>query len=302
MDDYKLRVFCAVVETQSFSQASRMMNLSQPAVSLQMRALEEIYETVLFDRSDKHLKLTPAGELLYKHAKDILGLYGRAEKEINAMTGRVKGLLIIGASTTVGTYLLPDALVAFRRKYPRVDLRLLVGNTKAVVKMLNNGDVHLGIVEGDVSKENMVVEKLMEDELKVIFAADHPWARKKNISVLELIKEPFVIREQGSGTRQMIEKYLQAHKISLSDLLISLELANTEAIKTTVEQGMGVSIVSGWAVKKEIAQGILKATIFKDLRFLRDFTIIYPKRKTLLSTGTQFLDFLKIHTEKDGPP
>ncbi len=301
MDDYKLRVFCAVVETQSFSQASRMMNLSQPAVSLQMRALEEIYETVLFDRSEKHLKLTSAGELLYKHAKEILGLYSRAEKEISALTGRVKGLLAIGASTTVGNYLLPGAIVGFRQKYPRVDLRLLVGNTKAVVKMLNSGDVHVGIVEGDVSRENMVVERLMADELKVIFAPDHPWAKKKSLSVADLIKEPFVIREQGSGTRQMIEKYLQKQKISLSDLIISLELGNTEAIKTAIEQGMGVSIVSGWAVKKEMAQGTIKAATFKDIQFLREFSILYPKRKTPHSTGVQFLDFLKLYVGKDGP-
>src|SRR3989337_1818327 len=149
MEDHKLKVFCTVAETKSFSKASEIIHLTQPAVSLLIQAIEEIYETKLFDRASSTVTLTPAGEVLYRYAKDILNLYAAATKEIGEMTGLVKGSISIGASTTVANYLLPVVIADFRKTHPKIKVHLLVGNTKRVVELLNAGVIDIGFVEGD---------------------------------------------------------------------------------------------------------------------------------------------------------
>src|SRR5512135_1042537 len=222
MEDHKLKVFCTVAETRSFSKTSEIIHLTQPAVSLQVQALEELYETKLFDRSGGSVTLTPAGELLYKYAKEILSLYASARRDINAMIGLVKGNLSIGASSTIGNYLLPSVIVSFRKNHPRIWTNIIVGNTRFVVEKLLAGEIDLGLVEGDVTKHNLVVEMLLPDELVIIMRPDHEWARRKNISVSDLTKEPLIMREKGSGTRQMIEKRLEENQIPLESLKVSL--------------------------------------------------------------------------------
>lgn len=299
MDDHKLKVFCTVAETKSFSKASEIIHLTQPAVSLQVQALEEIYETKLFDRSGGSVTLTASGEMLYNYAKEILGLYAAARKDINAMMGLVKGNLSVGASSTIGNYLLPSAIVAFKKGHPRIKTNLIVGNTKLVVEKLMSGEVDVGLVEGEVAKHNLVVEKLIPDELVLIMSPDHDWAKRKKISVSEIAKEPLVMREEGSGTRQMIEKCLKENKIDTSELSVSLFLGSTEAIKTAVEDGLGVSIISAWAARKEIQSGTLVASHFSDARFTRHFSLIKRKKGFSSHTLEEFLEFLRIYLSGD---
>lgn len=294
MHDHKLKVFCAVADTGSFSKASKMVNLTQPAVSLQIQALEESYETALFERSGKNITLTPAGKLLYQYAKDILNLYTTVEKEINNLTGLSKGSLQIGASSTIGNYLLPTVIIAFKKKYPKIDVNLFVSNTKGIIDLLNAGRIDIGLVEGDVPKQSLDVEKLLEDELVLIMPPDHLWVKRKNISVSELLSQSVIMREDGSGTRQMIEKHLIANKISPNNLRMSLILGSTEAIKSAVEHGMGVSILSNWTVKKEVQFGTIRTNTFRDIRFIRNFNIVFHKRGALINTAKDFFDFLKI--------
>jgi len=295
MDDHKLRVFCTVAECRSFSKASEIIHLTQPAVSLQIQALEETYETKLFDRTGGAVTLTEAGERLYKYAKEILNLYAAAEQDINRLTGLVKGTLSIGASSTIGNYLMPGVLVDFRQRYPRIRVNLLIGNTRQTVERLEAGDIDVGLVEGEVNKHKLLKEKLLEDELVLVMAPDHPWANRKNISVSELASEPMIIREEGSGTRQIIEKHMQKHNMQLRRGKISMVLGSSEAIKAAVESGQGVSILSRWVVRKEIKFGTLKASTFKDIRFTRDFTIIRPRRSFNTHTVNEFLSFLKVY-------
>ena len=152
MEDHKLKVFCTVAETRSFSKASEIIHLTQPAVSLQIQALEEVYETKLFDRTSSNVMLTPAGEILYKYAKEILSLFADAEKDIGEITGLVKGSISLGASSTIGNYVLPAVIADFKRKNPKIKIHLLVGNTKRIVEFLNAGNIDLGLVEGEVTK------------------------------------------------------------------------------------------------------------------------------------------------------
>lgn len=293
MDDHKLKVFCIVAETKSFSRASEIIRLTQPAVSLQIQALEEMYGTKLFNRSGCVITLTQAGEMLYRYAKEISTLYSAAEKEIGGVTGLVKGVITVGASSTIGNYVLPSVIADFRRKFPKVRIHLHVGNTKNVIDFINAGSVDVGLVEGEVNKQKLIVEKLIADEMVFIMSPYHALAKKASVSIMELSKEPLIFREEGSGTRQAIEKYLSKHGISQQNLKISLIMGSTESIKTAVEEGLGTSILSKWAARKELRYGSLKTAVFKEDKFVRDFSLVFKKSKEPSHTIEQFTEFLR---------
>lgn len=293
MEDHKLKVFCTVAETKSFSKTSEIIHLTQPAVSLQIQALEEKYESKLFDRSSSTVILTPTGEILYKYAKEILALYASAEKAIGKQTGLVKGSLTIGAGSNIGNYLLPSVITEFRNANPKIKIYLLVANTKRVIELLNSGNIDIGLVEGDVARQRMTLKKLLTDELLVIVSPDHPWAKKREVSLAELIKEPFIFREPGSGTRQIIEKFLVRHGITIHDMKISTILGSTEAIKDAVENRLGVSIISRWAARKESRYGTLRLLSLKEEKMERDFSLVINKSSVASNSLEEFLTFLK---------
>jgi DNA-binding transcriptional LysR family regulator len=293
MEDHKLKVFCTVAETKSFSKTSEIIHLTQPAVSLQIQALEEMYETKLFDRSSSKVTLTPAGEVLYKYAKDILALYVSAEKVIGEMTGLVKGSITIGAGSTIGNYLLPSVISDFRRAHPKIKVHLFVANMQRVIELLNAGNISLGLVEGDVKRQKMVVEKLISDELLVIVPPHHPWAKRKDVSVAELIDEPFILREAGSGTRQTIEKFFARHGITPQNMKVSMVLGSTQAIKEAVENGLGVSIISRWSARKELRFGTLHTLNFKEEKMVRNFSLLTHRNSVSSHAVEEFLSYLK---------
>jgi len=293
MEDHKLKVFCTVAETKSFSKTSEIIHLTQPAVSLQIQALEELYETKLFDRSSSKVTLTPAGEVLYKYAKDILALYVSAEKVIGEMTGLVKGSITIGAGSTIGNYLLPSVISDFRRAHPKIKVHLFVANMQRVIELLNAGNINLGLVEGDVKRQKMVVEKLISDELLVIVPTHHPWAKRKDVSVAELIDEPFILREAGSGTRQTIEKFFARHGITPQNMKVSMVLGSTQAIKEAVENGLGVSIISRWSARKELRFGTLHTLNFKEEKMVRNFSLLTHRNSVSSHAIEEFLSYLK---------
>ncbi|TAN45285.1 MAG: LysR family transcriptional regulator [Nitrospirae bacterium] len=295
MEDHKLKVFCTVAETRSFSKTSEIIHLTQPAVSLQIQALEELYETKLFDRASTTINLTPAGEILYRYAKDILALYAELGKEIGKITGLIKGSITIGASTTIGNYILPSLIIDFKKNHPKIRINVFIKNTQKVLELINSGIIDMGLVEGEIARQKIKVEPFIADELALIVPTAHPWAKKKMISILDLMKEPFIIREEGSGTRQMIEKYLAGHGITPSDMSIALVLGSTESIKEAVEGGSGVSIVSRWAAKKEIKYGTLRMITFKEEKMTRHFSIIMPKNTVLPHAADEFLSFVRAY-------
>ena len=293
MEDHKLKVFCTVTETKSFSKASEIIHLTQPAVSLQIQALEEIYETKLFDRSSSVVTLTPAGEILYRYAKEILGLYAQADKDIGEITGLVKGSISIGASTTIGNYLLPSVIADFKANNPKIKIHLLVGNTKRVIELLNAGNLDMGLVESEVTKYKIISEKLISDEMALIVPTAHTLAKKKDVSMLDVVKEPFIFREEGSGTRAVIEKYLNKRGITTQKMNITTVLGSTEAIKESVEHGSGIAIVSKWAVRRELKYGTLKTLKFKEGRMLREFSLVFNKNSITSYAVDEFLTFLR---------
>lgn len=291
--DLKLKLFCAVAETKSFSRTSKIVHLTQPAVSLQIQALEEFFETKLFDRSGGEINLTQAGEILYHQAKHILEHYNDIEKEMRKMSGAIKGGFTIGASTSLGNHVLPRVIIAFKKAHPKVKISMMVGNTKRIEELLKSGLVDFGLVAGECMGGKMKRETILSDELVPIVSREHPWAKKKNVSILDILKEPFILREEGSGTRQQIEEYFSAHGISIHDMHIALVLGSTASIKEAVEAGIGISIVSKWAVLREATDSRLKLLTFREGSIQRDLSLLIPARKHLSHVMEEFLIFVR---------
>ncbi|MFH1563886.1 MAG: selenium metabolism-associated LysR family transcriptional regulator [Nitrospirota bacterium] len=292
LDSFSLRTFYTLSNEKSFSNTANILCLSQPAISHQIHILEESLETRLFDRIKGEVSLTPAGEILLKYAWDILDLYQKAEKEIADLTQASHGRLVIGASTTIGQYFLPTILCRFKELYPKFEIFLTNANTKEIAAQLLNNLIDLGLVEGPVQHRDILVEKFIEDELVVIASLKHHWQEGKEIEQDEFKKEPIILREQGSGTRKVIEDILAKAKIKLSDLNVKMELGSSEAIKSAVEAGLGIGIISQCAVLKEKKLNILKILQINGLRFERDFTIILKHGQFRTKPMEQFLSFL----------
>jgi DNA-binding transcriptional LysR family regulator len=291
--DIKLKIFCTVAETKSFTRTSRIVHLSQPAVTLQIQALEEFFETKLFDKTKGVVSLTPAGKILYENAKHILEHYAELEKEINKITGMMKGGITLGASTTLGNYILPRVIIDFKKAHPKIKIKMFVGNTERIENLLISGFIDFGLVEGKISKTNLKIEPIMSDELTLIVHPKHPLTRKKAISILDLTREPFILREEGSGTRQKIEEFFKLHGISTRDLYVALILGSSESIKEAVEAGIGISILSKWTVKKEVERGRLKIVTPREGRIQRDLSLIFSKKSHFPHAAKEFILFVK---------
>lgn len=291
--DIKLKLFCTVAETKSFSKTSRIVHLSQPAVSLQIQALEEFFETKLFDRSKDTITLTPAGEILYRNAKHVLGHYAEIEKEIGKITGMLKGGVTVGASTTLGNHVLPRVIITFKKNHPKIKITMRVGNTRRIEDLLTSGFIDFGIVAGTPAKASLMAEPVVSDELALIIPPKHPWAKKGVVSVLDITREPFILREEGSGTRQRIEDFFLPHGITVQELHVPLILGSTESIKEAVEAGIGISIVSKLAVRKEVEDGRLKLVKLKEGKILRTLSLIRPPKSALSHAAEEFLLFVR---------
>ncbi|MEN8264042.1 MAG: selenium metabolism-associated LysR family transcriptional regulator [Nitrospirota bacterium] len=291
--DTKLKIFCTVAETRSFTKTSRIVHLSQPAVSLQIQSLEEFFETKLFDKTGKQVSLTRAGKILYEHAVHIMGHYNEVVKEINKLTGMMKGAVALGASTTLGNYILPRIITDFKRLHPKIKIKLRIGNTERIEDLMHSGFLDFGIVEGKTSRTNTKTEKVISDQLVLIVHPKHPLAKRRSVSVLDLMREPFILREQGSGTRQHIEKYLDHNGINIRDLHVALIMGSTESIKAAVEAGTGIAILSRWAVKKEVEDGRLKTVNLREGGIPRELTLIYSKKPRLSHADRELILFIK---------
>ncbi len=299
MDDHKLRVFCTVAEVKSFSKASEIIHLTQPAVSLQIQALEEFYETKLLNRTSSRVSLTPPGEVLYQYAKEILSLYADAEKNIGKLTGLIKGSIVIGASPTIGNYILPRVIADFRKVYPRIKVNLFIRNTRRIAELLVSSNIDIGLIEGEVKSRKITVESLLEDELYVIIPSMHSWSKRSDISLDELLSESFILREEGSGTRVAVERALMKHGVSPQQMNLSLILGSNEAIIDAVEDRMGVSILSSWTVRKEIRCGSIEILRIKEERITREFSLIFNRRFSPSHDIEALIHFIRSYNFED---
>lgn len=293
LENFRLQVFHTLAREKSFSKAARILCLTQPAVSHQIQVLEEYLEARLFERKKGRVDLTESGRILLRYSEQILGLYERAEKEIADLTKVSKGRLRIGASTTIGQYLVPRIIGEFKERFPGIEIFLINANTQEIAVKLLADSIDLGLVEGPVKDKDILVEKFVEDELVLISSPKHAWSAKEKIDESELLQESFIMREEGSGTRKIIKDRLKAAGIDLSQLKIKMELGNSESIKAAVEADLGVAIVSKWTILKEKKLDTLKSYSLNEINLVRYFSIITNQKRFRTKPMEEFLGFLK---------
>ena len=296
MADRRLQVFSTVARLLSFTKAAEALHMTQPAVTFQIRQLEDYFNTRLFDRTHNRISLTNAGELVKTYAEQIISLYSEMDNEVRKLTGDVLGPLVLGASTTIGDYVAPKLLGEYQKSYPEVTVRLNIANTVGVIHMVESNEIDIGIVEGPVNNRNLVTNVCWDDELVAVMAPDHPLAGQQTIDVADLIAYPFISREEGSGTREVIAEYLAEQGIEPGQLNVVMEFGGSEAIKSAVAVGLGVSILSVATLEKEIRLGSLCAVSLKT-PLQRPFSIVYQRQKFRLRAMEEFLSFAQLHCE-----
>ena len=296
MADRRLQVFYTVARLLSFTKAADALHMTQPAVTFQVRQLEDHFNTRLFDRTHNRVSLTEAGKRVFGYAERIFELYAEMENAVREMTGDVSGALTMGASTTIAEYMLPSLLGDFKAKYPDVNIRLKVSNTEGIVSMVENNVIDLGVVEAPVNNKNLLVEVCRVDQLVVIVPTSHELAAREAVSMAELSRFPFICREEGSGTREVIMEYMAGQGLDKNDLSVCLELGSSEAIKGAVEAGMGVSILSRATIEKELELKTLKA-IRLDPPLERPFSFVRQRQKFRLRAMEELLDFARSYCE-----
>jgi len=293
LDNFRLVVFRTVAEQRSFRKAAEELYLTQPAVSLQIKALEEDIGVQLFDRTGAQIALTEAGKVLLGYSQQANALFVQAEQEIAALSGDHAGQLALGASTTIAQYVLPRLLGEYCKEHPRVHPTLISGNTEQIVEAVEKQKIELGFIEGPARSREVKSEPFLEDELVLIASTAHEWAERASISVFDLCSAPLLMRERGSGTRRVIEMALERQGAKRSAMHIVMELDSTEAIKSAVEAGLGVGFVSRWAIAKDLRLGTnFKIVAIEGLRIKRDFLVTYIKGPEPQGLAHQFRRFL----------
>ena len=292
MADRRLQVFHAVAKHLSFTKAAEALFMTQPAVTFQIRQLEEHFNTRLFDRAHGRIALTAAGTLALEYAERILGLSAELDTRLKEMSGQVAGPLLIGASTTIAEFLLPQILGEFKARYPAVVPRLFVANSEAVQDRVAERALDLGFIEGDSHLPSLVTDVCCDDELHVVCAPSHPLA-KMNFATPKLLTEhAYITREPGSGTREVIDHYLQKAGVSPDSMQVVMELGSPEALKGLVATGLGFAIMSHATVVKETQLGQL-VQIALSPRLNRHLTVVYAKERFHSRLVSGFVQFAK---------
>lgn len=290
MDLRQLRTFRTLAERSSFTATARELNLTQPAVSAQIQALESELGIRLFDRLPRKVRLTPIGVLLLDYASRLLNLEAEARRAITDAAGTHGQLLRIGASPTIGEYILPRILSEFRRKAPDTRVVVEIGPTARVIEALHLHSVDVGMVEAAVDSEELSVESFGSDELVLIASPNHPWARRNGIEAAELVGEALVTREPGSGTREQIDVALATHGVHIQP---NLELGGIESIKNAVALGLGVSFVSRDAVRLEVEAKRLVVIDVPELDLRRPLFCVRNRQRYPSPNLRAFLKLLK---------
>ena len=288
-----MRVFITVADKKNFSKAAKALSLTQPAVSFQIQTLEQYYQTMLFDRVNRHVKLTAAGELLLDYAVHMNNLQAELERNMQQLTGHVKGELLVGASTTIGEYILPYVVGAFKQEYPDVNATIQIMNTNDIAENVNNKSFDLGIIEGPVElTENLESIAFLEDELVLAIPSNHPFATKESITLEELKTLPYITREPGSGSRLIFEQALIDADFDIEELHMVMELGSTTSIKSAIMGGLGISTISKWAIQDLVKTGKVAALTIEGLTLKRTFNIILNNDKFHSEATGKFLDLL----------
>lgn len=299
----QLEIFQKVVDLQSFSKAADAVFLAQASVSERIASLEDAVGTRLLDRLGRKVVPTKAGELLYKHATLLLDMKRTASLEMEKFLGMKQGEIHMGGSTIPGEYILPKLIGRFRETFPLVSVTLAVGDTVEIERKVVEGDFELGVIGSKSSHRSLSSHELWKDELFVAVPASHPWSKRREVPVKKLYEEPFISRETGSGTLQIMEKHLR-EKTALKgtgSFNVVARFGSSTAVKEGIKAGMGFSILSSRAIDTELKTGILKALRVTRLPMERSFYLIKDRRRIASPLCTAMTDFLLASAEEKTP-
>lgn len=285
-----LLVFVTVVEKGNFTRAADELHMTQPAVSQYIQTLERMVGAKLLDRTNKYVRLNKAGEIVFHHAKEILGLHTRMQCLVDDLLKTASGSLSIGASFTFGEYVLPHLIAKLKQQYPMITPTVTIGNTQLIAEMVMDHHLDIGILEGDFSHEKLYIEAFADDFMFVIVQANHPYANRENIQLSELVNETWIVREEGSGTREATEKMFSEFQFHPHSIM---EFGSTQIIKESVEAGLGITLLSQTAVRKEISLGTLKMLKVNGNPICRKFSLITQETQFKTKATEVFLEILR---------
>nr|WP_309760445.1 LysR substrate-binding domain-containing protein [Flavobacterium sp.] len=278
--DFRLKVFYTVANRLSFTKASNELFITQPAVSKHIQELEEYYKIKLFNRNGSKISLTVAGDVLLKHTKNIFEVYRDIDFDMNTLISQRSGLLRIGASTTISQYIIPPLLARFHQKLQDIKVSLLNGNTEQIENALLRQEIEIGIVEGQSKNKSIKYTEFLKDELVLVCKSSNPLVNLNEITQEALKKMRFLMREQGSGTLEVIEFALKPFNIKVSEIQIEMQLGSTESIKSYLMNSDCVAFISIHAIQKELQNNELAILDITDLTIERFFYIITLQGKT----------------------
>jgi len=297
MFDFRLKVFNTVAKRLNFTKAANELNITQPAVSKHIKEIEQQINTRLFDRNGTKIKLTTSGKILQNYTEKIFAIYRELEFEINQLQQKHKGILRIGASTTIAQYVLPPLLAKFHKQFKDIKISLTIQNTEIIEQLLAKNKIDFGLIEGFSRNKLFHYSPFIKDEIVLIARANHPIAHKNSIELDELLKTPLLFREAGSGTLETIAFALKTLGINSSDLQSEMELGNTESIKTYLLYSDCMAFVSIHSVLQELKNKTLIIIDVKDLTIERDFYFIQAHGKHSATTDL-FLNFASLYNLK----
>jgi DNA-binding transcriptional LysR family regulator len=294
----EMQVFTVAAETENFSKAARQLHLSQPAVSQQIRSLEQYLSVQLFSRSGRGVTLTEAGEVLLPMARELLDLSWRIEEMMGSLKGQVVGHLVIGCTTTAGKYMLPLVVAAFSQHHPNVRVTIEMCNCASIVDPLLAREVDLGISSTKIVHKDMECQPFFTDHVVLVVPADHPFAQRSSVQPIELLEQPFILREEGSSTCQMVQEGLAGHSISLDQLHVVMAVGNAEAIEMAVEHGVGIAFISRLAARHGLELGRLVEVPVEGLCLERPLYVVRNSRCAKTTAQSRFWDVVREHREK----
>ncbi|MCY9546283.1 LysR family transcriptional regulator [Lysinibacillus xylanilyticus] len=267
-----LRTFITLVEVNNFTKASEILHISQPSVSLHIKNLEQEFQTTLFIRSPKSVQITPTGEILYKRAKQMMAIAEAAKEDILTYHHEIQGTLVIGASFTIGEYILPPIIASLQQQFPQLELQVIIGNTKEIIQYTKLLQVDIGLIEGQAQDHELLIKPFMQDELFIVSASNNPLAKESTITVADLQQQNWVAREEGSGTRYYLDHLFRANGLQVRSLLT---ISSNQGVKESVIQGLGLSLLSASVIERELKNNDIKILPLEEQHFIRTFSYLY---------------------------
>lgn len=291
MFDFRLKVFFTVVKRGSFTKAAQELLISQPAVSKHIKEIEQYYQTTLFTRMGNSVVPTTSGLVLYNYVLEILTVHRNIEYDMLALNGKSAGNLYIGASTTVSQYVLPALLALFKQKYTAIQFNVVSGNSQEIETLLLEQKIDMGITEGSSRNALIKYTELVDDKIVVVARDQHPLLKQKHIELKQLMQLPFLLREYGSGTLEVVERHIEKLGYCLADLHSEMSFSSTESIKMYLQHSDSLAFISKAAISKELLHKELAIIQVKDLEICRKFNVIHRlgQQSKLVDTLSQFI-------------